>query len=187
MPNKNPEHAAVKSKATHFLESHPMACAMDGASPNISSGLDVAHMTISIWEAGMPLMRNACWAASMPNVRSVSGTTTTAVSASTVVVVVVVAVAAAVDVVVDEGWSKVVRDSIIAGRVPSWTNTRRSLIPVRVLIHSSLVSCTLSRSTLVSSVEGLAEPMPIGRTRILPPEAADNDVVVIAPPPTTIR
>jgi hypothetical protein len=92
MPNRNPEHAAVKSKATHFLESHPIACAMYGASPNMSSGLDVAHITISICDACIPLMLNARWAASMPSERNVSGTT------AVVAVVVVVASDAVVDV-----------------------------------------------------------------------------------------
>jgi len=63
-------------------------------------------------------------------------------------------------------------------RVPSWTKTLRSVIPVRDRIHSSEVSWTLSRSTLVMSVWGAADPMPMGRTDILPPDAierADDD------------
>ena len=44
IPNKNPEHAAVKSNATVRVV-HPTADAMEGASPNKSSGEDVAQMT----------------------------------------------------------------------------------------------------------------------------------------------
>lgn len=44
MPNKKPEHAAVKSNATVRVV-HPTAEAMEGASPNKSSGDDVAQIT----------------------------------------------------------------------------------------------------------------------------------------------
>lgn len=74
MPNKNPEHAAVRSNATTLVESHPTAWAILGASPNKSSGEDVAQITKSMEEASMPDIASACRAASMPRVRSVSGT-----------------------------------------------------------------------------------------------------------------
>ena len=51
-------------------------------------------------------------------------------------------------------------------------------MPVRVLIHSSLVSCTDSKSKLVIVVDGEADPMPMGRTERGPPAAIVRDVFV---------
>ena len=56
-----------------------------------------------------------------------------------------------------------------------WVRTRRSEIPVRVRIHSSEVSTTLSRSKLVMTVLGEADPMPMGRQFIGPVATIDND------------
>ena len=41
--------------------------------------------------------------------------------------------------------------------------TRRSRIPVRSMIHSSLVSSVSSRSTLVTTLSGIATPQPVMR------------------------
>mmetsp|Transcript_19283 Transcript_19283/g.30173 ORF Transcript_19283/g.30173 Transcript_19283/m.30173 type:complete len:241 (-) Transcript_19283:287-1009(-) len=149
-PNKNPEHAAVKSNATHFPGSIPIAEAMDGASPNKSSGEEVAQMTRSISDADLPDISSAFFAASIPNVRSVSG----------------------VVVSVTPSRSRM-------GRVPSWMRTRRCSMPVRVRIHSSLVSWTDSISLLVMIVDGAQDPTPMGRTDSLPPLACRAVVVVI--------
>ena len=62
IPNKNPEHAAVKSNATVRVV-HPTADAMEGASPNKSSGEDVAQMTRWMSSGGTPDISIAFFAA----------------------------------------------------------------------------------------------------------------------------
>mmetsp|Transcript_47629 Transcript_47629/g.113396 ORF Transcript_47629/g.113396 Transcript_47629/m.113396 type:complete len:225 (+) Transcript_47629:576-1250(+) len=54
---RKPEHAAVRSNANALL--HPSAEAIEGASPNMSSGEDVAQITKSISEGSMPDISNA--------------------------------------------------------------------------------------------------------------------------------
>lgn len=54
-------------------------------------------------------------------------------------------------------------DSLSVSPSVGWSNTLRSDIPVRVEIHSSDVSTTDSRSRLVITVLGAADPMPVMR------------------------
>ena len=51
------------------------------------------------------------------------------------------------------------RNAMSALPLPS-SRTRRSLIPVRTVIHSSLVSTIFSRSRLVTTLVGSSEPVP---------------------------
>mmetsp|Transcript_21129 Transcript_21129/g.42299 ORF Transcript_21129/g.42299 Transcript_21129/m.42299 type:complete len:307 (+) Transcript_21129:543-1463(+) len=60
---------------------------------------------------------------------------------------------------------------------PSFVRMRRWLMPVRVAIHSSEVSTTDSRSELVTTVAGAADPVPRGRQLSLPPPAMPRAVV----------
>jgi hypothetical protein len=69
IPNKNPEHAAVKSNAT-VLVVHPTAEAMEGASPNKSSGEEVAQMTRWMSEGEIPDISIAFLAAAVGIERS---------------------------------------------------------------------------------------------------------------------
>ena len=155
---------------------------MEGASPNKSSGELVAHTTRSMSPASMPLISRAFLAASMPSERRFSGTT--------VVVVVVVAVVpsstsstsspapaspAAGSTSPTTAARRFSSIATTASLVPPCTSTLRSDMPVRVRIHSSDVSCTLSRSRFVTRVLGDAEPIPTGRTGILPPDAMRSD------------
>jgi hypothetical protein len=148
---------------------------MEGASPNKSSGELVAHTTRSMSPASMPLISRAFLAASMPSERRFSGTT--------VVVVVVAAVSSsssssssttspAGSTTAARRFSSIATTTSL---VPPCTSTLRSDMPVRVRIHSSDVSCTLSRSRFVTRVLGDAEPIPTGRTGILPPDAMRSD------------
>mmetsp|Transcript_12114 Transcript_12114/g.26061 ORF Transcript_12114/g.26061 Transcript_12114/m.26061 type:complete len:216 (-) Transcript_12114:436-1083(-) len=129
---------------------------MDGASPKRSSGEEVAQMTRSMSAGAVRAMSRAFLAASIPRVRRVSS-----ISAS---------------IVPPSSSSSVV--AVMTERVPSCTRTRRSWMPVRDRIHSSEVSWTDSRSTLVMRVWGEALPIPMGRTDIPPPDA-ERDVVVV--------
>mmetsp|Transcript_8822 Transcript_8822/g.12541 ORF Transcript_8822/g.12541 Transcript_8822/m.12541 type:complete len:220 (+) Transcript_8822:721-1380(+) len=70
LPNKKPEHAAVRSKATALVQSN--AAAMDVASPKRSSAEDVATSTKSISDGSRPDISSADRAASVPSVRMVS-------------------------------------------------------------------------------------------------------------------
>mmetsp|Transcript_31915 Transcript_31915/g.46965 ORF Transcript_31915/g.46965 Transcript_31915/m.46965 type:complete len:270 (+) Transcript_31915:674-1483(+) len=69
--NKNPEHAAVKSNATALVA--PTDAATDVASPNKSSGEDVATMTKSMSSGSTPDISSAPIAAPIANDLIVSG------------------------------------------------------------------------------------------------------------------
>ena len=148
---------------------------MEGASPNKSSGELVAHTTRSMSPASMPLISRAFRAASMPSERRFSGTTVVVV----VVVAVVVPSSSASPAAGSTSPATAARRfssiATTASLVPPCTSTLRSDMPVRVRIHSSDVSCTLSRSRFVTRVLGDAEPIPTGRTGILPPDAMRSD------------
>mmetsp|Transcript_21061 Transcript_21061/g.51824 ORF Transcript_21061/g.51824 Transcript_21061/m.51824 type:complete len:220 (+) Transcript_21061:1558-2217(+) len=73
---RNPEHAAVRSKPTVALV-QPISAAMAVASPNMSSGDDVAQMTMSKSSAESPAMSRACRAAFAPRVLSFSSPVST--------------------------------------------------------------------------------------------------------------
>jgi hypothetical protein len=147
---------------------------MEGASPNKSSGELVAHTTRSMSPASMLLISRAFLAASMPSERRFSGTTVVVV----VVAVVVPSSSASPAAGSTSPATAARRFSSIAttaSLVPPCTSTLRSDMPVRVRIHSSDVSCTLSRSRFVTRVLGDADPIPTGRTGILPPDAMRSD------------
>mmetsp|Transcript_30184 Transcript_30184/g.63082 ORF Transcript_30184/g.63082 Transcript_30184/m.63082 type:complete len:238 (+) Transcript_30184:701-1414(+) len=132
--NRKPLQAAVKSKATVSVV-QPSSEATEGASPNMSSGEDVAQITTSMSFASTPAISRALRAASTCKSR----------------------------------------------RFSSSNSTCRWAIPVRVWIHSSLVSTTLSKSLLVITVLGAADPIPMGRQGMLPDvaERADEEDPVI--------
>ena len=52
-------------------------------------------------------------------------------------------------------------DAMIAISMPLMWLTRRSFMPVRDVIHSSLVSRKVERSALVSTEGGMAAPQPV--------------------------
>mmetsp|Transcript_14089 Transcript_14089/g.29775 ORF Transcript_14089/g.29775 Transcript_14089/m.29775 type:complete len:220 (-) Transcript_14089:605-1264(-) len=69
VPKRNPLQAAVRSKAMVCVE-QPILAAMAVASPNMSSGLDVAQMTTSMSSAEIPAISKASEAALTPRSRS---------------------------------------------------------------------------------------------------------------------
>ncbi len=78
----------------------------------------------------------------------------------------------------DESSEDSVSDSVsfsMTAAVPGWSNTRRCEMPVLVEIHSSDVSTCVSRSTLVMTVLGAAEPMPARRQLSGPVVTMDKD------------
>mmetsp|Transcript_15653 Transcript_15653/g.35642 ORF Transcript_15653/g.35642 Transcript_15653/m.35642 type:complete len:220 (-) Transcript_15653:422-1081(-) len=75
-PNKKPLQAAVRSKAMVFVL-QPIAAAIAVASPNMSSGLEVAQITTSMSSAETPAISSACLLASVPSSRRDSPATRT--------------------------------------------------------------------------------------------------------------
>src|SRR3954451_17476002 len=61
--------------------------------------------------------------------------------------------------------------------------TRRSRMPLRSTIHSSLVSSMASRSALVTTLSGSAVPQPEMRADVMSPSCRSRGAIVETPPP----